>query len=99
MQVYENVFKFNIAGQSYTVDQYVKPDRDCNGWTAINRGDGVVFINGIPLSPSPLGPGFAGETFTVGGNKGEIWGGDLNVQFAPGQLSPNLVLIQKFYIP
>lgn len=93
----EHLQEYNISGQSYYENQYLKPDPKCNGWIAINRGDGVVFINGIPLSPSTT-PGTAGESFSVGGNEGEIWGGDLHIQFATGATVQDLVLVQKFYL-
>lgn len=87
---------YNIYGQGYYTNQYVKPDPKCNGWTAINRGTGLAYINGIPLAP-PAVPGTAGDSFSVGGNLGEIWGGDLNISFEPG-FTNNLVLVQKYYL-
>lgn len=93
-----NFLRYNTAGQGYYSDQYLKLDPRCNGWTAINRGAGVAFVNGIPLSP-PSVVGEGGESITIGGNIGELWGGELQLSFAPGAASNEVVIIQKFYLP
>lgn len=89
---------YNIAGQLYSVGQYLAVDPRCNAVIIINRGDGVVFINGIPLAPSPLGAGNAGESITLSGNAGEYFRGMLELVFAPGTVNPAAVIVQKFYI-
>jgi hypothetical protein len=98
MNAKNDLIQYNVSGQGYYSDQYIKPDPLCNGWTAINRGDGLAYINGIPLSPSPV-PGTAGESITIGGNLGEIWGGDLQLSFDKTATVFNVVVIQKFYLP
>ena len=90
--------RYNVFGQSYTVESYYKVDPNCNGATFINRGDGVAYINGIPLAPSPLGAGFAGESISFGGNKDEIFGGMIDLKFAPGATVNDVVIVQKFYL-
>lgn len=89
---------FNVAGQLYTQNQYLAVDQRCNAVMVVNRGDGVLFINGIPLAPSPLGPGNAGESITLGGNAGEYYRGMLELVFTPGTANPAAVIVQKFYI-
>ena len=89
---------FNIAGQLYSNNQYLAVDPRCNAVIIINRGNGVVFINGIPLAPSPLGAGNAGESITLSGNQGEYFRGMLELVFAPGTVTPAAVIVQKFYI-
>lgn len=89
---------FNVSGQVYTVNQYLKVDGRCNAVVIINRGDGVVFVNGVPLSPSTLGAGFAGESITFGGNGGEYFRGMLELTFTPGTVDPRCAVIQKYYI-
>jgi len=89
---------FNVFGQIYTFDTYLKVDQMCNAVTFINRGDSVVYVNGVPLAPSPLGPGFAGESIAFSGNEGEIYRGDIEVRFVPGGTSDQVVVLQKFYL-
>lgn len=89
---------YNVFGQSYTFDTYLKVDERCNGVTFINRGDGVAFVNGIPLAPSPLGVGFAGESISFGGNKDELFRGMIDLKFAPGATVTEVVIVQKFYL-
>ena len=89
---------FNIYGQLYTSDQYLKVDQYCNGVTFINRGDSVVYVNGVPLAPSPLGPGFAGESIAFSGNEGEVYRGDIELRFAAGGTSNQVAVLQKFYL-
>jgi hypothetical protein len=89
---------FNVFGQIYKFDQYLKVDKKCNGVTFINRGDSVVLVNGVPLAPSPLGPGFAGESIAFSGNEGEVYRGDIEIRFVAGGVDPQIVVLQKFYL-
>lgn len=89
--------KFNIFGQYYYQDAYIKPDAKTNAYTVINRGTGIVTINGIPLSP-PAVVGQAGDSITIGGHIGEVFGGNLELKFTPGTATPQAVVIQKFYL-
>lgn len=90
--------QFNVSGQLYTVDQYLKVDPLTNSVTIINRGNGVIYVNGIPLAPSTLGAGFAGESIAFAGNEDELFRGMLEIRFAPGTVTPAACVIQKFYI-
>jgi hypothetical protein len=89
---------YNITGQVYTFDQYLKVDARTNSVIVINRGDGVVRVNGVPLAPSPLGPGFAGESVAFSGNAGEYFRGMLEIVFDPANTDPRVCVLQKYYI-
>lgn len=90
---------YDIISQSYTQGQEVKVDVRCNSWTAINTGDTLVRVNGIPLKPFPAGhPELTGAAIAVPGNIGEFYQGRIWIVFdaTPG-VSPEVVIIQKYY--
>lgn len=88
---------WNVYGQLYYENQDIRPADNCNGFTVINRGTGIVRVNGVPLSP-PAVVGDAGDSITFSGNVGEIYGGRITINFAPGTPTPQAVVIQKFYL-
>ena len=98
-------FFYNQAGQSYFDSQSVQVIPFCNGWVAINKGDTLVRVNGIPLKPYPPGhPELSGESYGVAGNLGEVFVGDnmvIQVVFdtAAGGVAPWVIIAQKFYLP
>lgn len=95
----EVCYKFKTVAQSYYVSQGNIPAvANCNGWTAVNKGDTVVRINDIPLLPFPPGhPELSGESTGVMGNIGEVCVDSFKI-FFDGGANPWLVLIQKFYV-
>jgi hypothetical protein len=94
-----NYCKYNLIPQSYFGPQEVVPDPRCNGWTAINKGDTLVIVNGIKLKPFPPGhPELSGESFGVQGNLGETYGGVISITFAAGGVAPEVMIIQKYYM-
>jgi hypothetical protein len=86
--------KYNVITNSYNQNQNVPLDGNCNGWTAINIGTTIVTVNGIPLHPGTPGTN-NGESFTIGGNAGEIFTGRISLTFATG--TGQVLIIQKFY--
>ena len=88
---------YSMQGQQYYESQQVAVPDDCNGATFINKGDGDVTVNGVPLVTSGTA-GVGGESFSIGGNLGEIFAGRCTVAFAPGQAAPQLLIIWKFYV-
>lgn len=74
----------------------VKVDRYCNGFTVINIGAVVATVNGVPLSPPAAGETL-GDSLNEGGNKGEIFTGRIDIQFAGA--GGQVLVIQKTYIP
>jgi hypothetical protein len=92
--------KYDIVAQSYTTGGEIKVDDCCNGFTAINTGDTLVRVCGIPLLPYPPGhPELSGSAIAIPGNRDELFKGRIWLVFdaAPG-LNPNVVIIQKYYI-
>jgi hypothetical protein len=68
----------------------------CNGFVAINRGNGVAYVNGFRLLPA-LVVGGSGESYNMGGNLGECYTRpDIEVNFDP-QSQPEVQISQKVY--
>lgn len=89
--------KYSIIGQQYQGNQDVEVDERCNGWTAINKGGKKCFVNGIPLEPPPS-VGMSGESFSIGGNIGEVYTGRIQIQTDPTDTTPLVIIIQKYYL-
>ena len=64
----------------------------------INTGATLVFIQtlGLPLNAGTPGTS-NGDSYSIGGNKGEIFYGRLDISFPNGPGS--CVIIQKIYLP
>lgn len=92
---------FNTTeAQVYTATQRVARVDNCNGWVARCLGDTPVRVNGHILFPGPAGPPQrAGDSYTEGGNLGEIYLGYIDIEFVP-PLGADLrvEITQKFYI-
>ncbi len=92
---------YDIISQDYSIGGEIKVDERCNGWTAINTGDTLVKVCGIPLKPFPPGhPELTGAAIAIPGNLGELFRGRIWIVFdsTPG-MSPQVTIIQKFYKP
>jgi hypothetical protein len=90
----EGYLPYNTTTQEYTEQRSVNLDKLCNGVTVINKGNTIVMWNGLPLVPD--------ESMTVGGNKGEVFVGRVDISFSlPTPAPPTPVnsawVIQKFY--
>lgn len=75
----------------------IKPVANCNGFTVVNVGDDIVTVNGRVLYPGTPGS-LNGDSFTIGGNLGEIFTGDINISFGGVGANPSVSVEQKFYI-
>ena len=94
---------YSFRSQDYYETQQVDVDENCNSLTFINKGDTVLNACGVTLMPSPLNVGIgnrnAAESYTVGGNEGEVYKGSALVQFiAPIGANPCVAIIQKYSI-
>jgi hypothetical protein len=87
---------YNSSYTQYSIPSNIVVDRLCNSYTVINIGTTVMTVNGIPLNPGVPGTN-NGESFSLGGNKGEIFTGRIDIGFATGV--GLCVVIQKFYTP
>lgn len=90
-------YAYNAQGQEYRTSQDIDVPDNCNGLTFINRGDGVIFVNDIPLSPNPTA-GLAGESIAIGGNVGELYYGKCKIVFAPGATLQSCIVVFKYYV-
>lgn len=90
---------YDIIAQSYNKGIEVRVDDYCNGWTAINTGDTLVFVNGIPLKPFPPGhPELTGAAIAIPGNLGECYRGRIFIVFdSPVGANPQVFIVQKYY--
>jgi len=91
--------KYDIIAKTYDQGGEVPVDPRCNGWTAINTGDTLVTVCGIPLKPYPAGhPELTGAAIAIPGNIGEIFEGRIWIVFdqLPG-VSPQVNIIFKYY--
>lgn len=101
----ESILEKSYQPYNFTVSNYyqsgrITVERWCNGITITNLGDAPASVNGMILYPSAT-PGTAlGDSRSIGGNEGEIFKGNLNLSFdlSGGAVSPQVEIIQKFYV-
>lgn len=86
---------YNFNGQVYSQNGLVTLDLTCNGINFVNIGDTVAEVNGIPLSPPAAGER-VGDSYSVGGNRGEILQGRIMINFATN--AGRLLVVQKYYL-
>ena len=85
----EKLLQYNLSTQIYNVSCELPVMENCNGFTFRNTGTATCTVMGDPLA--------AGEVKQVGGNRGEIYVGRLDIKFsATGTRS--LVVTQKYYM-
>lgn len=89
--------QYNISITPYTTGGSIEVDDRCNGFTAVNVGDDTAFVNGFPLFPGTPGT-VIGDAFGIGGNKDELYKGNIMLSFAGVGVAPQVIIMQKFYI-
>jgi hypothetical protein len=91
--------EYDIISAVYRQGGEVPVDPMCNGFTAINTGDTLVTVCGIPLKPYPAGhPELTGAAVAIPGNWDERFSGRIWIVFAnTPALDPEVVIIQKYY--
>jgi hypothetical protein len=87
--VIEKLLQYNISVQIYDGSTEIPVMDFCNGFTVRNIGTASLVVNGDVLAMN--------ETKAVGGNRGEIYVGriDLNFQGAGTQMA---LVTQKYYM-
>jgi hypothetical protein len=90
-----NLLSYNFSSAQYTAPQKLPLDELCNGINVMNIGSSVAYVNGIPLSPPVTGQ-TVGDSYTIGGNLGEIIFGRVDISFEGG--TGAVVVVQKFYV-
>lgn len=89
--------KYNTLFNTYRENQGVQLDDKCNGYTVINTGTCNVVVNGILLHSGTATNN--GESFSIGGNLGEILNGRIDISFIPPfGANRQLTIIQKIYL-
>jgi hypothetical protein len=87
----EKLLQYNLSVQIYNADTQLPVMEFCNGFSVRNiapAGGATVVIMGDPLIP--------GQVKNVGGNRGEIYVGRLDLKFTGGGVQSCLVT-QKIY--
>jgi hypothetical protein len=85
---------FDVLVKEYNSNGLIETDQYCNSINVMNTGTTTATVNGIPLAP-PVAPNLVGDSYSFGGNRGEIYRGRLIVAFDTG--SGNLLVVEKFY--
>lgn len=89
--------KYNFTFEIYNRSIDAQRVERCNGFTATNIGAVICRVNGKLLFPSATPATALGDSRSWGGNKDEIYMGNIEVRFAAG--AGALVEIeQKFYV-
>lgn len=85
----EKLLQYNLSVQIYGVNTDIPVMENCNGFTVRNIGTANVVIMGDTLAPN--------ESKAVGGNRGEIYVGRLDLKFT-GAGTTLCLVTQKYYM-
>jgi ATP-dependent Lon protease len=89
--------QYNMTGaMTYTKNKTLKPEDYCNGFIVTNTGGCIVTVNGHVLYPGTPGT-INGDSFTYGGNLGEVYTGNIKITFEVAGANPQCTVNQKFY--
>lgn len=91
----EALLYYNTSQQHYAENASIVVDQLCNGYTVINIGTTVMAVNKIALNPGTAGTN-NGESVSVGGNRGEIFAGRIDIAFTGG--TGLCIVLQKIYV-
>jgi len=96
---YFGPYDWNIVVNRYSESKQLIVEKGCNSITITNLGDVIVRFNNLTLFPSATPATVAGDSISLGGNLGEIYTGDMNLQFVlpTAGTAPLVEIIQKFY--
>jgi hypothetical protein len=87
----EKLLQYNLSVQVYGIDTDIPVMSFCNGFSVRNIGTCPLVIMGDPLAP--------GEVKNIGGNRGEIYVGRIDLRFNnTGALSQQCLVTQKYYM-
>lgn len=94
-QLKEKLLYYDIIPTTYRQNTSVVFREYCNGFEIVNTGATLATINGRPLYPGVVGSA-VGDSYTVGGNKGEIFKGRVDIAFPNG--AGEVIFTQKIYV-
>lgn len=83
----EKLLIYNISVEIYSANVEVPVLEFCNGFTVRNLGAASCIVMGDPLA--------TGESKSIGGNRGEIFNGRIDIRFGAGVAL--CLVTQKFY--
>jgi hypothetical protein len=91
--------RYNWFPNTYNSSQQISVLDKCNSISFTNTGDETVTINGVKvLYPGTVGS-ILGDSFTIGGNYGEILSEKrISISFAGGGANPQIEIDQKVYV-
>lgn len=89
------MLKYNFSAEQISQNKQITIDPNCNGLTVINTGATQALVNQVPLNAGTPGTN-NGESFSIGGNAGEVLAGRVDIVFPSG--SGSVVVIQKYYL-
>lgn len=75
---------------------FVDVVENCNGFTFTNVGDDIARVNGMIIHPGVINVSL-GDSRSIGGNKDEIYKGNIKLAFNGVGLNPAVEFVQKFY--
>lgn len=91
--------KYVITTKRFSVSGDVPRSRNINGFTVTNIGDTAFKINDKILYPSATPATDQGDSVSYGGNEGEIYAGNMDLQFlVPLGAAPLCEIIFKYYV-
>lgn len=93
----EKILYYNVIPKIVRKNGDIAVDKACNGVEFVNIGGTVVTINQRPLNPPAAGE-VLGDSYTMGGNKGEIFAGRITISFATNA-NPMVLVTEKVYMP
>lgn len=85
----EKLLQYNLSVQVYSVTCEIPVMENCNGFTIRNIGTAVATVMGDPLA--------ANEVKSIGGNRGEIYVGRIDLKFS-GAGTNKVLVTQKYYM-
>jgi hypothetical protein len=85
----EKLLQYNLSTQVYSKTQEIPVQENCNGFTVRNIGTATVVIMGDELATN--------ESKSIGGNRGEIFVGRIDLKFK-GAGTMLCLVTQKYYM-
>jgi hypothetical protein len=85
----EKLLQYNLSIQVYSVTCEIPVMDNCNGFTVRNIGTATAILMGDALSTN--------EVKAVGGNRGEIYVGRIDLKFT-GAGTRQVLVTQKYYM-
>lgn len=92
----EKILYYDFIPTTYRLNTSVVFKEWCNGWEVVNLGTTVATVNNRPLYPGVPGT-VLGDSFSLGGNKGEVFKGRVDIAF-PGGAGGIVLFTQKVYV-